>query len=230
MLYLRGVSWGSLGVFWVPAGCDDPFVAGESRRQQWARRHSPSLEPSPFDVFDVNIPGYDTRRLFLAEDPVAAANAFFVQIRTVLATMLGVRMCPRCPQCSQSASPCQDALGSNAEAMGGIAGRVDALFGAVEAQKTTGGLHYHFFMFVQSLHQFSTLKDVAAKIEEGLVNATELKHFLGQICCERYPDVDQFRRERESLENNFPTYSESSECRGQPVWGDLKLGRLPCFL
>ena len=99
------------------------------------------------------------------------------------------------------ASPCQDALGSNAEAMGGIAGRVDALFGVVEAQRTTGGLHYHFFMFVQRLHQFATLKEIGQKIEEGLVEATELKHFLGQICCEKYPDVERFRQERESLEN-----------------------------
>ena len=98
-------------------------------------------------------------------------------------------MCPRCPHCLHSSSPCQDALGSNAEAMGGIAGRVDALFGAVEAQKTTGGLHFHFFIFVQRLHQTGTIKDIAEKIEENLVNAEELKHFLGQICCERYPDL-----------------------------------------
>ena len=156
---------------------------------------SPSLEPSPDDEFEIDIPGYDSRRLYLAEDPLAAANAFFVQIRTVLATMLGVRMCPRCPHCATSATPCQDALGSNAEAMGGIAGRVDALFGAVEAQKTTGGLHYHFFMFVQRLHQFESLKDIAEKIKENLVNAAELKHFLGQICCESYPNVDQFVEE-----------------------------------
>ena len=123
---------------------DDPFVASDIKRQKWARNDSPSLEPLLQDVFEVNVPGYDTRRLYLAEDPLAAANAFFVQIRTVLATMLGVRMCPRCPHCNMSSAPCQDALGSNAEAMGGIAGRVDALFGAVEAQKTTGGLHYHF--------------------------------------------------------------------------------------
>ena len=77
-------------------------------------------------------------------------------------------MCPRCPQCADSDTPCQDTLGSNAEAMGGIAGRVDALFGAVEAQKTTGGLHYHFFMLVQRLHQFASLKEIAEKIEEGL--------------------------------------------------------------
>ena len=48
--------------------------------------------------------------------------------------------------------------------MGGIAGRVDALFGAVEAQKTSGGLHFHFFMFVQRLHQFATLKEIAEKL------------------------------------------------------------------
>ena len=62
-------------------------------------------------------------------------------------------------------------------------------------------------MFAQRLHQFATLKEIAEKIESGLANATELKHFLGQICCERYPDVEQFSRERSTLENNFPTYS-----------------------
>ena len=171
------------------------------------------------------------RRLYLAEDPLAAANAFFVQIRTVLATMLGVRMCPRCPHCSETEWPCQDALGSSAELMGGIAGRVDALFGAVESQKTTGALHYHFFMFVQRLHQFTTLKEIAEKLEEGLVRAEELKHFLGQICRESYPDLEQFKNERASLEKNFPTYGEKTECReGSPKWGEFKLGRLPSQL
>ena len=139
-------------------------------------------------------------------------------------------MCPCCPDCNISSSPCQDALGSNAEAVGSIAGRVDALFGAVEAQKTTGSLHFHFFMFVQRLHQFATLKEIADRITEGLVNATELKHFLGQICCESYPDANQFLQERDSLEKNFPAYSESSECSGPPMRGGLKLGRMPRFL
>ena len=76
---------------------DDPFVAGDSRRRKWARKDSPSLEPPPEDEFEVEIPGYDMRRLLLAEDPLAAANAFFVQIRMLLATMLGVRMSTRCP-------------------------------------------------------------------------------------------------------------------------------------
>ena len=101
---------------------DDPFIAGECWRKKWAREDAPSLEPSPDDIFEVDIPGYETRRLFLAEDPLAAANAFSVQIRTVLATILGIRMCPNCPHCAETATPCQDALGSSAEPMGGSPG------------------------------------------------------------------------------------------------------------
>ena len=84
---------------------DDPFVAKSTK---WIGSDEPSLEPSPDDEYEVNIPGYDLRRILMAEDPLAAANAFFVQIRTILATVLGIRMCPHCPHCSESAYPCQD--------------------------------------------------------------------------------------------------------------------------
>ena len=89
----------------------------------------------------------------------------FVEIRTKLATVLGIRMCPSCPHCSQSQWPCQDALGSVAEAMGGVLGRADAMFGAVECQKTTGALHYHFFVCVQRVRQYGTLKEIAEKLK-----------------------------------------------------------------
>ena len=58
-------------------------------------------------------------------------------------------------------------------------------------------------MFVQRLHQFATLKEIAEQIKEGFVNAAELKHFLGQICCEQYPRVDEFNKERGTLEETF---------------------------
>ena len=157
----------------------------------------------------------------MAEDPLAAVNAFFVQIRTVLATILGIRMCPNCPQCMS----CQDALGSVAEMMGGIAGRADAMFGAVECQKSTGSLHYHLFLFIQRLHQFCTLKEIAELLAAKLVEAQELKDFLSNICCETYTDVEQHRSNVPDLEAQFPAYSEKSEC-----WGDFELGRIPQFL
>ena len=107
----------------------------------------------------MEVPGYDMRRLLLAQDPLAAVNAFMVQIRNVLATILGLRMCPHCPHCAMSEYPCQDACGSSAELMGGIAGRADALFGAVEGQKSTGSLHYHFFIFIQRFFGHMFLAD-----------------------------------------------------------------------
>jgi len=46
-----------------------------------------SLEPTPEDAFDSQASGYDMRQSLLAEDPVAAAYALFLQIRTALAML-----------------------------------------------------------------------------------------------------------------------------------------------
>ena len=59
--------------------------------------------------------------------------------------------------------------------MGGLAGRADAMFGAVECQKSNGSLHYHFFLFVQRLHQYATVLEIAELLEQALANADDLK-------------------------------------------------------
>ena len=97
--------------------------------------------------------------------------------------VLGIRMCPHCPHCTKP-PPCQDALGSVAEFMPSIAGRPDAMSGAVECQKSTGSLHYHVFLFVQRLHQFASLKEIVELLTCKVVLAAELKDFLANICCE----------------------------------------------
>ena len=114
--------------------------------------------------------------------------------------------------------------------MGGIAGRADALFGAVECQKSNGSLHYHFFVFVQRLHQFASMKQIAEALEAKLVEADELKAFLANICVESYGNVEQFEQQRAELEEHFPTYSEETECEPDRRWSHWKLGRLPSFL
>ena len=139
---------------------------------------TPSLEATFEDIFDFDIPGYDMRRLMLARDPLCAANAFRVYIVKVLATALGLRMCPDCPHCSESDTPCQDALGSSAELMGGLAGRGDAISGAAECQTTSGALHLHLWYFGQRLHQYSALYQIAEAIGKGLVDGADHKHFL----------------------------------------------------
>ena len=186
----------------------DHFVTSSTENTKAQRPSSgmntPSIEPKAEEKICRDIPGYDLRRLIQAQDPLCAVNAFFVQVVIILATCLGVRMCPDCPHCEGSSNPCQDSFGSVAEPMGGFAGRTDAVFGAKECQKTNGSLHLHFFAFIQRLHQYCNMVEIAERLEKALVNATDLKNFINHICCTTYPDVDKFEQERAELENIFP--------------------------
>ena len=71
--------------------------------------------------------------------------------------------------------------------MGGFAGRADALVGAIEAQTTNGSLHFHFKLFIQWLHQFLTLKEIAQLIGEKLASLSEFKEYVSNICMQSYP-------------------------------------------
>ena len=114
---------------------NDPYLAAgasEPTEKQWIGAEMPSIEAHADDVFGRDVPAYGLRRLILPRDPLASSLAFSVQIRLVLATILGFRMCEDCPHCVDSDKPCIDAFGSCAEAMGRVAGRCDSIPGAVE--------------------------------------------------------------------------------------------------
>ena len=123
-----------------------------NKEKGWVGKDKPSLEAHD-NGRGGDEPDYETRKLILARDPLCAVDAFTVYVRVVLACLLGIRMCPECPHCNCGDNPCQDRFGSNAEAQGGSLGRCDALFGAVETQKS-GVLHYHMKAFIQRLHQY----------------------------------------------------------------------------
>ena len=130
----------------------EPYVTASSNsgaEARWIGESDPSLQAATDGRFDLEVPGYDFRHMILTRDPLAAVLACSVQVRCVLATLFGVRMCPDCPRCAESENPCQDFSGSSAEAMGGLAGRSDALAGAVECQKKRGSLHLHSWNYVQ---------------------------------------------------------------------------------
>ena len=170
---------------------EDPYITESQSRateEPWIGADKPSLEAACDESFEVEVPGYDARKNLLAKDPLAAANAFFIQIRVLLATLLGIRMCPQCPHCCEGKDPCMDSFGSNAELMGGFAGRADAICGAVECQRVSGALHYHFWVFIQRLHQYCTLQEIAELIKNALVSVKDWKDFLANLCCEHYPD------------------------------------------
>ena len=71
------------------------------------------------------------------------------------------------------------------------------------------------------------MKEIAELLEKKLVDAADLKHFLSNICCESYADVEKHQKEVPFLEEHFPTYAENTECTGSLTWGRFKLGRLP---
>ena len=147
----------------------------------------PSLYGSPENDVVVDLPAYDHRRLLTARDPLAAVNAFWTWIRKVFAPLYGLRVCPNCPQCSATQNPCTDSFGSNATPLGGSAGRADAAVGAVEAQKAEGVLHLHLYIFLQSVHQYSTLYDIADMIRNHVLKVESFKDYANFTRVAAYP-------------------------------------------
>ena len=154
----------------------DPYVTADTKSAQlekpWIGQDAQSLETPTLDPVGCEVPGYDLPWGIQANDPLCCVNAFTIYLRLVLATILGVRMCHRCPHCAETRDACQDAMGSSAEVMGGIAGRADALLGAVECQKISGALNSHLGLYVQRLHQTRNLKEIAELLRQKLCTST----------------------------------------------------------
>ena len=218
----------------------DPYIAcerSEPREKLWVGADMPSLQAHADDVFEKDIPGYDLRRLILARDPLAATLAFAVQIRLVLATVLGFRMCPECPHCTLIATPCMDSFGSCAEAMGGLAGRCDGIVGTVECQKSKGSLHLHFWCYAQRLHQFKSLQEIGKCLQETLQHATDLKRYTEHLCNECYPLGDNLEDEVNELEKKWPCFKETDVAEETVSWrsdtctatNETKENQSPCL-
>ena len=198
----------------------DPGITSSAQDfMPWIGFNAPSLTASDMESVDVELPEYDLRRLMTARDPLCCLNAFWVLMTVVLPSLYGLRMCPHCPKCVTSRCPCMDVFGSNGTPMGGSAGRADALVGAVEAQKAEGVLHLHLFLFLQMLHQFMTLHDIAEHLRQGLVSVEAMKTFVSFVRSASYSDVDAFNKERESIEAAWPEYRT-----------DFTLSRPPAFI
>ena len=160
----------------------DPLLnpSHAAKERPWIGKDKPSLETHGNSTAD-DEPDYETRKLILARDPLCAVDAFTVQVRVVLACLLGIRMCPDCPHCNHGKNPCQDRFGSNAEAQGGSLGRCDALFGAVETQKS-GVLHFHLKAFVQRLHQYPVVVTIKIRyVQASRPNDTQWQHLFYNV-------------------------------------------------
>ena len=129
------------------------------------------------------------RREVLARDPLAAVDGFRVLTHLMLKHLFGVRVCPYCPDCNRFSGlePCQDLGGSNAEANGGIFGRVDAVYISLEAQKSSGAEHGHMQVFVQCLHQHTSLEEIFRLSHAKLAALrAEYETYNAQVCHASY--------------------------------------------
>jgi hypothetical protein len=116
-----------------------------------------------------------------------------------------------------------DTFGSNATAMGGAAGRSDAMIGAVEAPKAEGVLHAHLFLYVQMITQFGTLHELAEALQKKLLEAETVKRYVSYVRCAAYPDVEAFRANKSHIEKEWPAFlSEQSLCRLPRFFGSRK--------
>ena len=158
---------------------DPAFSTIAKELQPWIGRSVPSMKPSEgHEEAAIELPEYDIRRLISSRDPLAAVYTFNAICQVLIPTMFGFRMCPRCPQCSCSSTPCMDVFGSNATASGGFAGRADAAVGAKEHQSKEGVMHTHFFVFLQWASQHHTLHEIAEMLESRKLSIDAIKHFI----------------------------------------------------
>ena len=143
-----------------------------AKAKHFAGADAPDLLADPDDlIFEVSVqdwtkelPAYDVRRRILATEALASVEGFRVMVQLTLQHLFGINFCQDCPNCSMSAQPCQDLFGSSATSEGGIVGRVDAVYMSIEAQKSTGSLHAHSQVFVQCVHQHTSLYDILRKL------------------------------------------------------------------
>ena len=99
----------------------------------------------------------------ISRDALACVDGFRTIVQLFMEYFLGMRCCIDCPNCA-----CADLFGSNARPEGGFLGRVDSVYGSIEAQKYAGSLHVHFQVFVQCLHQHTPLHTLLQEFRSTL--------------------------------------------------------------
>ena len=62
-------------------------------------------------------------------------------------------------------------------------------------------------MFLQILHQFANLNEIAQKLREHLVSVEAMKNYVSFVRRATYPDVEKFMAERADIEAAWPAYA-----------------------
>ena len=129
------------------ARLDFPYLESKQQKTLSPERRSSTLSPErrsseDHNTVQIDVPEYDLRRAATASDPLAVVEGYKIEILLRLATILGVRMCPKCLRCNDGLFGCQDKVGYNMRPGGGILGGMAATRGATEHQGI-GTPHLH---------------------------------------------------------------------------------------
>ena len=164
------------------------------------------------------LPSYKERQALLARDPLACAEGFQTLVLLTLRHLFGVRYCRRCPHCAQSENPCTDAFGSNATAMGGVFGRIDAIYGSIECQKC-GTLHLHLQAFLQCYHQVTPLSQLIHVGEKWLLEMLRrYSDYSGHVRRMIYSNPEAWEEERDAVEAAWPEYKDCALMSSRPSY------------
>ncbi len=180
--------------------------------QKLAAADSPSLETVARDWADgndceyaeVSLPEYALRRQAISNDILCCVEAFLVLVKVVLAILLGIRMCPKCPHCNANGSqyPCQDQFGSNMDPFGGIFGGSDGLGGGVETQRGAT-LHIHLIAYIISAFQHTPLSRISEMIEEKLLSVAALERYMEWVSSHEHLDQALHLKHVDTLEEQW---------------------------
>jgi len=86
--------------------------------------------------------------------------------------------------------------------------------GAVEAQKANT-LHVHFKYFIQRAHQFMTLAQIAALLQDGLLHNLYFKK-KQNLSNDEYPDLAAWDTARADIEAAMPTFDKEKRLSQLP--------------
>ena len=192
---------------------NDPAVNTDT--EAYAKKHGAIDQPSlDEDLLTIDlatlrekVPTYDERRSLIARDALASVDGFRTIVQLCLEYMFGMRFCVDCPNCI-----CADLFGSNAEPEGGIAGRVDGIYGSVETQKAAGSLHVHMQVFVQCLHQHTPLH--RHRMSELVKDYCTYKN---HTCKQTYADLAGWEKRRDETEKAWPNYVDCLDLISTPA-------------
>ena len=180
------------------------------------------------------LPDYEARRKLLARDPLACIYGFRVLVLLALNRIFGVKSCFHCPDCAKSDNPCTDAFGSNATAAGGVFGRIDAVYGSLECQKS-GAKHLHGQFFVQCLHQFQSLNELVQQGPKALLELLrKYSNYSAHVTRKVYVNPEAWGAKQQQVEEEWPEYKNSmlmvsrpgyqlDHCRPAPEWTEAYL-------